>query len=140
MNEKAFSEMLGVIDDAIETADDAVKVAELAGSSPDRNQPVKLIKVASDRYKSVASTLMKTGSFREYSPEGLTRSLESAGTAGLLEFLEKLASRAVFPIDADFLGIEGDLVDKSATSRTDAPSNESKTDLWARCCHEVGLS
>lgn len=129
--------MLGVIDDAIDLADSAVKSAELAQNRD--AEPVTLVKVAAERYQSAAAELMKTGAFRDYSRDSLAKSLESAGPAGLLGFLEKLASRAVFPLDVDF-GSDGDLVDKSATNRMDARPAENKTDLWERCCQEAGLS
>ena len=137
MNEAAFSEMLGVVDDAIDLADSAVKSAEVAHRAV--TEPVTLVKVAAVRYQATARELMKTGAFREHSRDSLAKSLEAAGPAGLLEVLEKLASRAVFPLDADFGSVERDLVDKSAATRMDDRPAENKTALWERCCHEAGL-
>jgi hypothetical protein len=54
--------------------------------------------------------------------------------------MEKLAARAVFPLDADILsGDDGDLVEKPAAARGEEPKHESNTDLWARCCEESGI-
>lgn len=136
MNAQAFTNLLGVIDDAIDLAALAVKSAQEAGQRS--AAPVTLVKVAAARCDAVAEELVKTGAFRDYTQRDLAKSLESASNAGLLELLEKLASRAVFPLDVD-LGAEGDLVDKPSTTRTDAGPAESKTDLWGRCCAEAGL-
>lgn len=136
MNNKAFTEMLSVLDDAIDLAETAVKSAELAQRRP---EPVTLVKVASVRCAAVAKELMKTGAFQDNTGKDLAKSLEQAGPAELLEFLEKLASRAVFPLYVDLFGKDGDLVDKPATTRTEAGSSESRTDLWERCCTEAGL-
>lgn len=138
MNLSVVRDLIGVIDDAIAIADSAVKSAD---ELQRRNaEPVTLVKVAAARYHSVAAELMKTGAFNDHTRDSLARSLEESGTAGLLEIMEKLASRAVFPLDTSFIGVEGDLVDKSATSRTHHDSTESKTALWERCCLEAGLS
>ena len=139
MNETAFNELVGVIDEAIDLADCAVKAAEAASTPPGR-EVVTLVKVATQRYASAAAALHKTGAFREYTQEGLAKSLETAGPTGLLEFMEKLASKAVFPLDAD-MELRGDLVEKSGKATLEgAQTNESKTDLWVRCCEESGLS
>ena len=128
--------MLGVLDDAISVAADAVKSAEAAGNRP---EPVTLVKVARARYFDVATALIKTGAFRGQTPESLVKTLETTGTAGHLDIMVKLATTAVFPISADLVGEIGDLVEKPATTRTNSSSRESKTDLWGRCCEEAGL-
>jgi len=137
MNEAAFNELVGVIDEAIDLADHAVKAAEEA--SKQTPEPVTLVKVAAAQCRSAAIDLIKTGSFSDHTVESLTHTLENAGPAEILVLMEKLASKAVFSIDAESV-LDGDLVEKSAASRMDAvPQDESNTDLWVRCCDEVGL-
>jgi hypothetical protein len=52
--------------------------------------------------------------------------------------MEKLASVAVFPFDAsEALG--GDLVEKSADSRTSEPGSTSKNDVWRRALDEAEI-
>ena len=137
MNKAAFDQIVEVLDEAIELAADAVKAAD-AKVAPAPQESVVLVKVAADRYRSVAAALHKTGTFRDHTQSGLAKSLESSDTNGLLELLEKLASKAVFPFDAA-AALGGDLVEQSDKLRANAVGEESRTDLWARCCEEVGL-
>lgn len=135
MNRAAFDEFLGVIDDAIGIADDAVKAAEAARPA----SSTILVKVAArSACRSAASELIKTGAFKDYNQDELAKFLEQADNADLVPILEKLASRAVFPLSADF-GDDGDLVDKPTNARAEPKANESTTDLWGRCCAEAGL-
>jgi hypothetical protein len=139
MNKAAFNELVGVIDEAIDLAGCAVKAAEL-GQAKAQFEPVTLVKVAANRYHNVAKELIKTGTFRQYTAAGLAKTLENAGPADFLDIMEKLASQAVFPLDAE-TELSGDLVEKSAKTKTDdTQKNESKTDLWVRCCEESGIS
>lgn len=135
-----FTNMMDVINDAVDLASSAVKSAEHAQQQQRQPEPVTLVKVASSRYMVTAKLLLKSGAFKEYTLAGLTSTLESAGPAGQLDIMEKLASTAVFPFDSDLLEPEGDLVEKSASARevTSGPV-ESKTELWSRCCSEAGL-
>jgi hypothetical protein len=137
MNEAAFNELVGVLDEAIELADCAVKAAEAAERKP---ETVTLVKVAASRYHNTAVELIKTGTFRGMTAASLAKTLENAGPAEFLELMEKLASRAVFPFDAE-TALGGDLVEKSGKTRVDntrLPS-ESDTDLWVRCMEESGI-
>lgn len=137
MNEAAFAEMVSMIDEAVDLADCAVKAAEAATTQP---ESVTLVKVASSRYHNTAVELIKTGTFRGQTATSLAKTLENAGPAEFLELMEKLASAAVFPLDADEV-LRGDLVEKPSNNRSeDVPRVESKTDLWARCCDEAGLN
>lgn len=137
MDQTAYDGLLGVIDDAIDLAALAVKSAEEARKSP--QEPVTLVKVARSRFQAAADVLHKTGTFREYTREGLAKSLEEAGTSGLLDFMEKLASMAVFPLDTgDITGVKGDLVDKPTTAKAN-DSGRSRTDLWAQSMEEAGF-
>lgn len=137
-----FREVLGAMDDAIALAQDAVKTAqdaEKAAQEARQSRPqegVVLVKVAKARYESVAETLHRTGAFREFTRAGLAKTLESAGPAGLLDVMEKLASRAVFPLDASVV-LGGDLVEKSADSRTDSLEPTSKTAVWRKALDEA---
>jgi hypothetical protein len=138
MNETAFTELVGVIDEAIGLADCAVKAAEAASSRT--LEPVTLVKVATSRYRNTAEELIKTGTFRGHTATSLAQTLENAGPAEFLDLMEKLASRAVFPLDAE-AALGGDLVEKSGKNRSDAaPRDESRTDLWVRCCEDAGLN
>jgi predicted glycosyl hydrolase (DUF1957 family) len=136
MDATAFSEMLGVVDDAIRLADDAVKAAD-AASARKPQETVTLVKVAQARYYAVADALIKTGSFREYTREGLAKTLESAGTAGYLELMEKLASRAVFPLESAEVDLGGDLVEKSAATRAQGLTPGSQTAIWRQALDEA---
>lgn len=146
MNLAAFNELVGVVDEAIDLAARAVETAESAiaksAATPAKPAaPVVLVKVASDRFRKTAKALIQTGTFEAYTPEGLAKTLESAGPADFLDIMEKLASRAVFPLDVKMTP-EGDLVEKSATtlSSSGPKAGESKTDRWVRACEESGIS
>lgn len=137
MNQAAFGEMLSVVDDAINLAESAVKSAESAiGRRP---EPVTLVKVAADRYSAVADKLLKTAALPEFTRESLTKFLEESGPNGLLECLEKLASRAVFSLSTDDVSIGGNLVDKSATTWVNSKPEENERDTWYRACVESDL-
>lgn len=146
MNAEAYDGLLAMVDDTLGLAETAVKHAEaVAKTLPQATrEPVTLVKVAGEavadptRFGRVADALMKTGAFREFAKRDLEKFLKEAGYAGYLELLEKLASRAVFPLDA-VERIDGDLVESSASTRTEGQTHESKTELWERCCTEAGL-
>jgi len=134
-----FHQLMPVIDEAIDIASSAVKSAEHARSQP-APEPVRLVKVAHARCEAVAHALSKSGSFNEYSTQSLTNTLKQGDQNTLLDLMEKLASRAVFPLDTDLLVADGSLVEKQASAReTTSGTAESNADLWARCCEEVGL-
>lgn len=137
-----LGEMLQLLDQAIDTADLAVKAADEASAprQPAYPEPVRLVKVAADRSRSAAALLMKTGSFRDHSESSLASLIENAGPSDLLDIMEKLASSAVFPFDIDPSMKTGDLVEKSANGRKPATSqSRNDTDLWVECCEEAGM-
>lgn len=144
MNEAAFTEMTGALDEAIEIAEEAVKAADEAVPAPApaaEPEKVKLVKVAAERYHATATALLKTGSFKDHTVESLANTLKNAGPAEFLGLMEKLASSAVFPFDADGV-LDGDLVERSAINRgDDAPiEGATNTDVWADACREAGLN
>lgn len=134
-----YDELIGVLDDAVGLADEAVKSAELAQKSiKAQSEPVTLVKVASSRYAEVAKSLIQTGAFKDYTEQGLINDLEKQGTAGHLVIMEKLASRAVFPLDdSSEDDSRGDLVEKSSTSRTNDSATETRTSVWRRALDEA---
>jgi hypothetical protein len=140
MNPAAFSELLSVVDDAVQLADDAVKAAQ-AAQQPVRPvvEQVTLVKVAKNKCHELAEVLHKTGAFREFSRDQLAKAIEAAGPLDLVEMMEKLASRAVFPIDADEV-LGGDLVEKSAASRTyNGLAPDTPTAIWRKALDEAEL-
>ena len=144
MNDTAYRGLLGVIDDSIGLAEEAIKEAEareipgrIAAPAPAQ---VTLVKVASAKARSAAVEIMKTGAFKEHTETSLAKFFQEASPTDLLVAMEKLAAKAVFPFDADILSAaDGDLVEKPAAARGEEPHNESRTDLWARCCEESGI-
>ena len=135
MQKEAYGQMLGVIGEAIDLAEDAVKAAEDQAKAPEPS--VTLVKVANDKARSAAARLMKTGAFSGDTEETLASKIENAGPTELLELMEKLASKAVFPLNASFLAEDGELVEKSAQTR--GVPEESSTELWSRCMEEAGF-
>jgi hypothetical protein len=135
MNEVVYDEMLGAVDDAIALAEDAVKVAQ--SMRPVQAPPITLVKVAKDRCNEVATSLIKSGSFPGQTVDDIAKTLENGGAATYLDLLEKVASRAVFPLDI-FGDLGGELVEKSSSSyqRHDT-SPHGKAELWARCWDEA---
>jgi hypothetical protein len=136
MNEVAYNNMLGVLDESIALAADAVKAAEDRSTSV--TPAVLLVKVASARYHEVAKALIKTGSFPGKTVDGLAKSLEGFGIAGHLELMEKLASKAIFPLDADVV-LGGDLVEKSTERRMDELESGSKSAVWRDAMNDAGF-
>jgi len=132
MNGAAFSELLGVVDEAIALADDAVKSAE----ARPKTDTITLVKVARSRYHSVAGAIIKSGAFPGESEDSIAKNLEEGGIVAQLDLLEKLASRAVFPFDLSG-DLGGDLVEKSAAYRTAGSAPETRTELWARSWEEA---
>lgn len=129
-------EMTAALDDAIGLADDAVKSAEAAQKATPKESGITLVKVAAARCEELAGVLMKTGAFREYTRRDLAKAIETAGPQGLVEMMEKLASRAVFPLDAEE-ALFGDLVEKSADSWTPGIEPNSPTAVWRKALDEA---
>tara|TARA_R110002110_G_scaffold49550_5_gene147128 strand:- start:2073 stop:2498 length:426 start_codon:yes stop_codon:yes gene_type:complete len=135
MNEVAYAAILEVVDDAVDLAEDAVKSAETARKRT-TPEPVKLVKVAAARCKDVAASLVKSGAFPGKTVGTLTKTLEEGGAATHLELLEKLASRAVFPLDLPG-DLDGTLVEKSSTDRMVSDRPLTNTELWAQAWAEA---
>jgi len=134
MNDAAYGEFLGVVDDAIALAEDAVKEAQREVTPA--SEPITLVKVAKARCCEVAAALIKSGAFPDKTEEDLAKTLEMGGSSTHLELLEKVASRAVFPFDLEG-DLGGELVEKSSSTRVDNGSPETKTELWARSWAEA---
>lgn len=134
MNDAAYGEFLGVVDDAIALAEDAVKEAQREVTPA--SAPITLVKVAKARASQVAVSLIKSGAFPGNTEAALTNTLETGGAAAYLDLLEKVASRAVFPFDLEG-DLGGELVEKSSSTRADNGSPETKTELWARSWAEA---
>lgn len=137
MEQDVYSDMLSVIDDAVQLAGDAVKSADDARQEAQKApEPVTLIKVARAKCESVAEALVKTGAFKGYSRNDLATHIENSGPAGLLDMMVKLATTAVFPLDpTEVLG--GDLVEKAADRRTDGIEPGSPTAVWRAALDEA---
>ncbi len=116
----AFDAFLEIVDEATEIAKQAVAEAEAAVAMVEatkaarREQPqVILTKVASaETYERVAEVLVSNG-FCKAGKSAAVKLLKENGETGLLEFLEKMASTAVFPVDFDS-EFDGELVEKKA--------------------------
>ena len=138
MNKEAYNGMLGVIDDAISLAEGAVKLAETQ-KSPRPAETVTLVKVAAEKCRTAASALMRTGTVRGITEDRLAKDLEQSSPTELLEIMEKLASMAAFPIDAD-MAPGGHLVEKADATRAKGGSAEDNSvALWDACCRNAGL-
>lgn len=121
----AINELLGFVDDALATADEAVKRAaelEAAAAAP----AVTLIKVASSTYTRVAERVAKTGVLGEKTAGEIADILKAAGEAGCLEILEKMASRAVFAFEPEADSF-GSLVRKTVNDNPGIHEGLSKT-------------
>jgi len=142
MNDVVFGELLGVIDDSIALAEDAVaeaaavKSAPAAAAAAPAPEPITLVKVAKARAGEVATSLIKSGAFPDKTVDDLADILEKGGATAHLELLEKLASRAVFPLDLEG-DLVGDLVEKPASSRADGSAPQTKTELWSQAMAEA---
>lgn len=137
MTGEAYDHLLGIFDEAINLAEDAVKAAE---SRRVETPKVTLVKVASSRAKTAAAALLPTGAFAEHNAASLSQAIEDAGPTEFLDMLEKLASSAIFPVDAASLLADpaGDLVEKPASTGGDG-SDRSRLDIWFDACAEAGL-
>lgn len=128
----ALQETANALRTAIELAEDAVKSAEAISSA--KPEPIRLVKVAKAKYESVATALVKTGAFQDNS-RIIEQTLQQADESFLLDMLEKLASRAVFPFDAP-VESNWSLVEKPESSRgqSAAPTHLS---VWQRAWQEA---
>lgn len=129
MNAQVFDSFLAIVDDALALAKEAVDAAE--HESP----KVTLTKVANETYDKAAKALLATGVFPGKSAADLSKSLRDGGESHHISLMEKLASSAVFTLE-DASVFDGDLVEKSATSKT-YHQLEDKTAVWQRAFDEA---
>lgn len=132
-----YDNFLGLLDDAMALAKEAFEVAE-ARQAP-AQQPtapeVHLTKVASHVYEKTADALMRTGVFDNMSQGEMKQTLEEAGEAGHLAILEKLASRAAFPLNFR-MDLGGELVERQKPSVI-TPGLSTKTAVWREALDEA---
>lgn len=143
----AFDAFLGIVDEATEIAKQAVEEAEAAEAKADaavkaaaRQTPPQVIltKVASDdTYDRVAEVLVSAGFCRAGKAAAL-KLLKENGETGLLDFVEKMASTAVFPVDFDS-EFGGELVEKKAhtPNHLNSDGTVNKTALWRTAIDEA---
>jgi hypothetical protein len=130
MQTQALEELLSMVGDSLDLADQAVKAAESAAPR------VEIVKVAADKCARAATALLRTGAFKNMTSEGIAGALSTASPAELVEIMEKLASNAIFPVDpSEDMG--GFLVEKTADTVRRTAEGESKTQLWRRCMDEA---
>jgi hypothetical protein len=136
MDHTAFDNLLSILDDALALAKEATDLSEVAHRQPaSAPEPITLTKVARAKAESVARVVHGTGAFRGQTVADIANTLETAGPAGHLEILEKLASMAVFPLHLDD-ELGGNLVEKSAADRA-YPNLPPKTALWRKAMDEA---
>lgn len=128
---EAFDNMLDLLTETVAIADHAVALA----SKPQPPQ-VTLTKVASETYHQVAGAIAKTGVFPGKTAAELATMLKQAGERGHLEFLEKLASRAMFTIEVDH-DLRGDLVEKTAKNQANYSHLPKTTAVWQQARDEA---
>lgn len=130
----AFDNMLALIQDAISVADDALAITGARAHTPE--PAVTLTKVASHTASRVASALVRTGAFPEWKTADLAARLQSASPSDCVELLEKLASRAMFPLVVSD-DLRGDLVDKPANQSTVYDKLPPHQAIWQRARDEA---
>ena len=134
MNQQVFDSFLAILDDALALAKEATDLSATAARQP-APEPIVLTKVARAKVESVARAVHGTGAFRGRSVADIAHTLETAGPAGHIELLEKLAASAVFPLHLDD-ELDGDLVEKSANSRA-YQGLPPKTAMWRKAMDEA---
>lgn len=134
MSLTALQEVARALDSAISLASDAVKSAEeiQRAKSPEL---VKLVKVAHGQYANAAAALRKSGAFEE-NEQALITTLKQADKSQLLEMLEKLASRAVFPIVASD-ATDWNFVEQSESSRDTVTAKPTTLSIWKQAWEEA---
>lgn len=135
----AYDNFIGLLDDALALAKEAFEVAatrQEQPKAPAAAPEVHLTKVASHVYEKTASALMRTGVFDDtMTHEEMRQTLEEAGEAGHLAILEKLASRAAFPLNVR-LDLRGELVERQTTAANTAGMSKS-TAVWREALDEA---
>ena len=138
----AYDNFLGLLDDALALAKEA---CDVAASRPDAapqllQSPapeVHLTKVASHVYEKTAAALMRTGVFDDSMTQSeLRKTLEESGEAGQLAILEKLASRAAFPLNVR-MDFGGELVERQTTSAVNTTGMSKSTATWRAALDEA---
>lgn len=136
MNKTAFDGILSILDDALALATEATELSEsVSKQAVAAPEPIVLTKVAKVRVDAVARAVHGTGAFRGKTVADIANTLETSGPAGHLDLLEKLATRAVFPLQLDD-ELDGDLVEKPANSRA-YQGLPPKTAMWRKAMDEA---
>jgi hypothetical protein len=135
---QAYDNFLGLLDDALALAKEAFEVAAKPTPAPAKapEPEVHLTKVASHVYEKTAAALMRTGVFDDTMTQvELRQTLEEAGEAGHLAILEKLASRAAFPLNVR-MDLRGELVERQ-TSTVNTEGMSKQTATWRQALDDA---
>lgn len=131
-----YDNFLGLLDDALALAKEAFEVAEAKQAVAPKAAPeVHLTKVASHVYEKTADALMRTGVFDNMTQSEMRETLEEAGESGHLAILEKLASRAAFPLNFR-MDLGGELVERQ-TPANPTPGLTTKSAVWRNALDEA---
>lgn len=136
----AYDNFIGLLDDALALAKEAFDVAaarqEAARALQEPAPEVHLTKVASVVYEKTATALMRTGVFDDSMTQSeLRKTLEEAGESGQLAILEKLASRAAFPLNVR-MDLGGELVERQTPSVNTTGMSKS-TATWRKALDDA---
>lgn len=136
---QAYDTFIGLLDDALALTKEAFEVAAAKPVPAPAKAPepeVHLTKVASHVYEKTAAALMRTGVFDDTMTQvELRQTLEEAGEAGHLAILEKLASRAAFPLNVR-MDLRGELVERqTSTANTEGMSKQTAT--WRKALDDA---
>jgi len=132
-----YDNFLGILDDAMALAKEAFEVAEARQATAQPTAPeVHLTKVASHVYEKTADALMRTGVFDSMSQGEMKQTLEEAGEAGHLAILEKLASRAAFPLNFR-MDLGGELVERQSKPSGTTAEPTTKTAMWRKALDDA---
>lgn len=128
----AYDSFLSILDEAMELTKGALELAE---QRQEAAPTVVLTKVASHVYDKTAAALVRTGVF-DMSVSEMSQTLSEAGEAGHLAILEKLASRAAFPLTIP-RGLGGELVDRQHPTTPDLSNLPKAHVVWREALDEA---
>ena len=131
-----YDNFLSLLDDALALSKEAFEIAETRPAQAPPTRDVHLTKVASHVYEKTAAALMRTGVFDDtMTHHEMRKTLEEAGEAGHLAILEKLASRAAFPLNVR-MDLGGELVARQTPSAI-KPDMSKSTAVWRDALDEA---
>lgn len=136
LSAEVYDNFLGLLDDALALAKEAFEVADAKQVATTPTPEVHLTKVASHVYEKTASALMRTGVFDSMSLDEMRITLEEAGESGHLAILEKLASRAAFPLNVR-MDLGGELVERQSQQSGTTAEPTTKTAMWRKALDEA---